>query len=129
MRTNEDRRLRAWAALSEYRQGDNSSAEELLSDLLCDLRHWAVHNDLNFVECSERGYQNYFAEVEEEHGDPVAEPKKHFTEGECETAMCIWEAVLDIFNQTNEERPIYQYFQSHGAADTGRGDDLQQGWS
>lgn len=118
MPNNEDRRLRAWAALSTYRDKDQQSAEENLSDLLADLRHWAQYNDIDFVQCNRMGYLNYYEEVEEEKGTPVVEPDKAFTDGECETALCIWEEMLSIFDQRNEERPIYQYFQNHGAADT-----------
>lgn len=39
---------------------------EVLSDLLCNLEHWANQNDVNFDDCVARGNGHFLVEFEEE---------------------------------------------------------------
>lgn len=47
---NEQRAARAFAALLEYEHITNTDREDVVADLLCDLKHWCDRNGFNFNE-------------------------------------------------------------------------------
>ena len=63
---NNDRATRAGEALDAYIGGDSLSPDDALSDLLCDLRHWADSRGEGFIECDNIGKANYLVELKEE---------------------------------------------------------------
>lgn len=80
MMNNTDRAERASAALGAYcaHVGDQRSAfceRELLSDMLCDLMHYAQSVDVPFSEVLETGQMNYSAECDEEAEDKEADDR------------------------------------------------------
>lgn len=69
IRTNRDRARRAAYALKAYHTYTGNGAcapEEDLTDLLCDLRHYADGKCLQFHECDNRGYSLYCQECDEQ---------------------------------------------------------------
>lgn len=53
----------AFAAACRVEQEDK---ETILGDLLCDLMHWADHNDVNLEKCLKGALENYAFERQEE---------------------------------------------------------------
>lgn len=44
----------------------NKEPDEVLTDLLCDLEHWANQNDISFDDCVAHGKAHFDAEIEGE---------------------------------------------------------------
>lgn len=44
----------------------NKDPHEVLSDLLCNLEHWARRRNVSFDDCVARGNGHFLAEIEEE---------------------------------------------------------------
>lgn len=64
--TNADRAELAAAALRHFQRTTGTDYEDVLSDLLCDLMHWASENNFDFdaALCRARGhYEAEFAEA------------------------------------------------------------------
>lgn len=72
---NKDRALWAYCALHNFAirtssiDNFNKEPDEVLSDLLCDLKHWANQNGVSYDECNARGNSHYIVELEEEAFD------------------------------------------------------------
>jgi hypothetical protein len=60
--TNKTRAVRAGCALHTYKDGECMAPSEVLSDLLCDLQHYADSRELDFSACLERGNNNHYQE-------------------------------------------------------------------
>jgi hypothetical protein len=69
---NKSRRSKAQAALEtyadrSYRSGmDGEDPANILSDLLCDLRHWAKANNVSFARAVNNSKSNFEEELAEE---------------------------------------------------------------
>lgn len=71
IRTNSERADRAESALMKYNGSDSrdpgvDGQEEMLSDMLGDLRHWARLNKVDFERCNARGQTMSEMEREED---------------------------------------------------------------
>ena len=64
--TNGTRAARAQLALYAYVGGDNLSPDEALRDLLSDLMHWAVKNNVYFENELDTAERNFAFEDEDE---------------------------------------------------------------
>lgn len=55
-----------WAAVAvrAFQKATGTDPEDLLSDLLCDLRHWADRNGETFATQLERANRNYLEETQ-----------------------------------------------------------------
>ena len=60
---NTDRADWANVAIIAFRDHTNSDREDLLSDLLSDLMHWADRNNCDFRSELDRAFRNYDAET------------------------------------------------------------------
>lgn len=74
IRTNRQRAERAERALLEYNGADSrddgvAGQEEMLSDMLGDLRHYCRLNALDFERCNARGQDMARMEAEEDSDD------------------------------------------------------------
>ena len=69
MFTNKDRVKRVAAALKTYRGADNiSDKNEMVRDLLSDLRHYCDYYKIEFHVEDQTAYENYICEVDESRG-------------------------------------------------------------
>jgi len=104
--TNEERAAWAAHALLQYaigkegREEPYDETEAILSDLLCDLRHYADRHSIDFKTCLDRAEMHYDAEIGEDPaqclaralGDAVAALRRiaeitHYENGEPVTAL------------------------------------------
>ena len=66
IRTNKDRAESAFRALQKFSQVTDIQDEEpetQISDLLCNLQHYADEQGVDFRACLDRGNRNYSEEV------------------------------------------------------------------
>jgi hypothetical protein len=70
---NKERTAAAEAAAATFAEisgqdmgADSEERGDILTDLLCNLRHWAEANDLDWGEADRKGQYHYLFEVNEE---------------------------------------------------------------
>jgi hypothetical protein len=60
---NNDRAEWAGATVRHYQCSTGTDYEDVLGDLLCDLRHWCDRNNFDFEAAAFRGEGHYLAEI------------------------------------------------------------------
>jgi hypothetical protein len=83
MTTNTERAYRAALAVQAYSNWETKTYQDedsdtKLTDLLCDLRHWAADHDVDFDSASQSGENHYTEEVADEAGPERWEPDSHW---------------------------------------------------
>ena len=64
--TNRDRAEWAASAMDEFQRACATNAEDVLTDLLCDLMHWANQSSFDFDAELARAKYNFDEEIKDE---------------------------------------------------------------